>query len=216
MQSGTEVSCAPAQNSTSLIFPSKRPAAEETTSVVRVSEAEARLLFALALNRRSLPFAIEVPTTKRYSFKGTTPMSARIDLVAYSHSSSAPGNALIRNLAVEFKAHNPPQESIRKDLEKLIREGHDGLWFHILKNIDSGTLRSIFTKFRTALETLVSAPEHANRELIVAFVVRAKRLLFFRTVDVRADLGRVFDLDYFIHQSRVEVRDANGWHVEAL
>lgn len=116
---GKELSAKLPSRGPSLVFPAKRPS-KFGVATVRVSEAEARTLFAIALSRQSIPFATEVPTSQQYSFKGATPMSARIDLVTYRPSEDANG-AMRRSLGIEFKAHNPPQESIRKDLEKLMR-----------------------------------------------------------------------------------------------
>jgi hypothetical protein len=212
---GTEVSAIRSENSPSLIFPSKRSAGTETTSAVRVSEAEARLLFALALSRRSVPFAIEVPTTQLYSFKGSTAMSARIDLVAYAPDAAIPGN-LYRHLDVEFKAHNAPPESIRKDLEKLLREGQDGLWFHVLQNIDSRTLHALLAKFHAGLEALGSVRGASNRQLTIAMVVLGKRLLLFRTIDVQTDSSRALGFEYVVRRGRVKVLNPNGWCVEDL
>lgn len=198
----------------SLVFPAKRPGKFGAVAV-RMSEAEARTLFAIALSRRSVPFAIEVPTSQQYSFKGATPMSARIDLVAYGPRGDSIGT-LRRSLGIEFKAHNPPPESIRKDLEKLMREGHDGLWFHVLRNIDSVTLDALLAKFRRGLEDLASARAACRAQLTIALVVLEKRLFLFRTVDSQQDWSSALRLGYVVRRGRVEVSDDNGWSVEAL
>jgi hypothetical protein len=211
---GTELSAELPSSAPSLVFPAKRPR-KSGAAGVRVSEAEARTLFAIALSQRSVPFAIEVPTGQQYSFKGATPMSARIDLVAYGPLGDSTG-ALRRSLGIEFKAHNPPPESIGKDLEKLMREGHDGLWFHVLHNIDSVTLDVLLAKFRRGLEDLASARAACRAKLTIALVVLGKRLFLFRTVDSQQDWSCALRLGYVVRRGRVEVRDVNGWSIEAL
>jgi hypothetical protein len=148
---GSERSFMDREHLPSLVFPLKRSDSRGGGATIRVSEAEARLLFSLELSKCTIPFAVEAPTFQQYSFKGTTPMSARTDLLVYTRAPDTPGG-LHRHVGIKFKAHNAQTESIRKDLEKLLREGHDGLWFHILQNIDSRTLVSFFGKLRSALE----------------------------------------------------------------
>lgn len=212
---GTEQSTALPTNAPSIVFPARRPGAMPGVgSGVRISEAEARTLFAVGLTRRGIPFAIEVPTMQQYCFKGTKPRSARIDLVYASMKSSS--NQLRRLRGVEFKAHNPSAESIRKDVEKLLREGHDGLWFHVLRDVDSGSIGALLTKLRGALEIMVSECAAFRSELAVAIVVVEKRLLLWRTVDVRAGWSDALRLGYGVRRGRVEVNDRNGWCVEAL
>ena len=211
-----EPEASPSECSTSLIFPVKRTPPGHDSPPVRISEAEARLLFALSLDKRRIPFAVEAPTREVYSFKGSTPMSGRIDLLCYA-ASEADSGVLERNLGIEFKAHNPVQGSIRKDVEKLIREGHDGLWFHVLKNVDSGTLGSLFGKFREAFDELSSFRGDTPAALSFSIVVIEKRLWLFRTFGEDDDLDSAFgSLEYRVERGRVIVVDAGGWRVEGV
>ncbi len=82
-----------------LIFPTKRD------GTVRISEQEAKLLFVLHLasDQRFL-FAVETPTVETYKQKGTTPISARVDLRCVSttlrHQAMAFSDFSPRSLAV--------------------------------------------------------------------------------------------------------------------
>lgn len=212
---GTEHAFVLGENKPCLVFPASRQKNQGRASSIRVSEAEARLLFSLSLSKRSMPFAIEAPTSQRYSFKGSTAMSARTDLLVYVPATDTPGG-LHRDLCVEFKAHNAPPESVRKDLEKLLREGHDGLWFHVLRNIDSGTLGSLFGKFRRALKKMASESAKCKCELSFVFVVTGKRWMASRSIKPSVDPASAFALSYRVRRGQVEVSDSNGWHVETL
>jgi len=121
-----------------LIFPEKR-----INNEIRISEQEARILYCSILNNLNYFYSIETPTNETYQFTGKTPLSALSDLSIYRYKD----NEFIKMANVELKAHNPATENISKDIEKIIREEKDGNWFHVLKNINKGTLPSVFEKF---------------------------------------------------------------------
>lgn len=104
----------------------------------RVSEQEARFAFVEALQESPFRYQVEAPTRKLYGFSGGGKRAAQTDLVLLD----ADGRPLCN---VEFKANGASlkartQERIHKDLQKLLREDREGLWFHLLKGVDSGTL----------------------------------------------------------------------------
>lgn len=121
-----------------LIFPVKRSNEE-----IRISEQETRILYCNILNNLNYFYSIETPTNETYQFTGKAPLSALSDFSIYRNTDT--GFEKLAN--VELKAHNPATKNFSKDIEKIIREGKDGNWFHVLKNIDKGTLPSIFDKF---------------------------------------------------------------------
>ena len=99
-------------------------------------------------------FDIETPTNKTYQQTGNTPLSALSDLSIYRYINN--GYEKLAN--VELKAHNPATKNISKDIEKIVREKKNGNWFHVLKNINKGTLTSVFDKF------IFSLKEHSNKD----------------------------------------------------
>lgn len=109
----------------------------------RVSEQEARVVMCQVLEGER-GYSIEYPTTMRHSFSGQALLSARIDLAVWA--------AHGMDLAVEFKAGQPPQEAIDKDMVKLVGEGVRGLWLHTLEGSNSATLPSLFGKLKVGLE----------------------------------------------------------------
>ncbi|RLF01280.1 MAG: hypothetical protein DRJ64_10845 [Thermoprotei archaeon] len=109
----------------------------------RISEQEARFVYCSVLNKSNFFYSIETPTEKRY---GDGNRSASTDLSIYKYMNG------FRKLAdVEFKDHNARFEEIEKDVKKLVNEGITGNWFHLLKNINSRTLKSLFNKIERAL-----------------------------------------------------------------
>jgi hypothetical protein len=121
-----------------LIFPRKRDGS------VRISEQESKLLFVqhLTVDRRYC-FCVETPTTETYMQKGITPISARVDLTLIGANRKPVAH-------LEQKAHNCTLESVRKDLEKLLREKTTGCWFHTLERSDRGTIPALMDKFKHA------------------------------------------------------------------
>ena len=126
-----------------LVFPKKREKNKKNEDEIRISEQEARILYCSILNNLNYFYSIETPTNETYRFTGKTPLSALSDLSIYRYID----NEFIKMANVELKAHNPATENISKDIEKIIREEKDGNWFHVLKNINKGTLPSVFEKF---------------------------------------------------------------------
>jgi hypothetical protein len=155
---------------TFLIFPKKR------NGEIRISEQELRFTmvnFANKYNYQKLDYAIEVPTNSEYSFNGIKKRSGSTDLAFYS------GDEKVLN--VEFKANNPMQEAFDKDIEKLFIENCHGAWCHILRNEDSGSLRSVISKIKNAVKLIKYSP---NKPLYFSFLIlETKRLLSRKGVD---------------------------------
>jgi hypothetical protein len=128
-----------------LIFPRKRDGS------IRISEQEAKLLFVqhLTVDRRYW-FSVETPTAETYQQKGTTPISARVDLTLFGSERKPLAH-------IELKAHNCNVEAIRKDLEKLLRERTTGMWFHTLHRADGRTLDILFGNSRLRSRCCLSA-----------------------------------------------------------
>ncbi len=104
---------------------------------VRIGEYEPMILYCGLLNGLNYYYLIENPSE----------MSATSDLNLYEVR-----NDTFKKVAgVEFKAHNPGAEIIRQDIQKLVRDKITGNWFHILEDIDSATLQSIFGKLTSSL-----------------------------------------------------------------
>lgn len=144
----------------SLIFPTTRDGAP------RVSEQESKILLSRWLEREDVPHSVETPTVESYQQKGRTPLSGRIDVTVYG--SREPDDRIVN---VELKKGPADEEAFRKDFEKLLREGTDGLWFHTLDQADTRTWRAIEGKIGSAFETESRHLETARHSLSFAFCV---------------------------------------------
>ncbi len=151
-----------------LIFPIKRDQS------VRISEQESRVIFCQLLEKSCWYYSIETPTQQEYQQKGKGYRSGGSDLSLYT--SSSPDSKIVN---IELKAHNPPKEHFKKDFEKLIREGLDGMWFHTIYNVDRGTMRSICRKIVSSFEDLKSNFKSTDKTLLFAFCIlgRGKDLI---------------------------------------
>ena len=184
--------------SSGLIFPKYRKDNSSNKAKIRISEQEARLCYCFNLNNNKYkyPYSIETPTSELYCFnKESTDnndepiekgRSALSDLSIYDNSLE---NKLVN---VEFKAHNPKQESYNKDIEKLIKEGVRGNWFHLLKNTNNGTIKSLNRKFKSALNKVISENDfNKDEDLWILFfivilegnVIKHKKLRFSQLSD---------------------------------
>ena len=160
-----------------LIFPEYRD------KRIRISEQESKILFANIIEQSRWFYSIETPTVQTYVQSGTTPLSARTDMSLYENSSRSS-----KAVNIELKAHNPSKESFRKDLEKLLREDLDGLWFHTLDNSNRGTFPSIYGKILDAFFDLKEHLKGRERIIIFAFCLLEKRELIYKLIPINSSI----------------------------
>lgn len=184
-----------------LIFPRKRDGS------LRISEQEAKLLFVqhLTVDKRYC-FCVETPTAETYTQKGTTPMSARVDVTLIGSDRTPIAH-------VEQKAHNCEIESIRKDLEKLLREKATGCWFHTLERADSGTLRSLFAKFRTAFARVTEHVAQSQSSYLFVIFVLQNACLSYRWLHFSGDKHKN---ESMLDTAFTDATANSGWHVSYL
>ncbi|MEN2412928.1 hypothetical protein [Flavobacterium mesophilum] len=135
-----------------LIFPLKIQDGGKK-EIVRISEQELRFLFIeeFKIKYPNLYYSIETPTTWKFSFGKTVEtcivddngQSASHDMCVFEKNVT---NHYVRKMNIEFKYRNSGIEKSGKDILKLIAEEQDGAFIHLLKNTNSKTLSSVFTK----------------------------------------------------------------------
>lgn len=150
---------APTQQGCHLIFPERR---EGTT---RVSEQESKVLLCRYLDNSEFLYSVETPTGETYKQGGTTALSARTDMTVWTST----GGHRKRILSVELKAHNCQEEDVRKDLEKLVRERTDGVWFHTIRKANWRTFQRLCSKFARSFQTLKTHYEISDRAYLFVF-----------------------------------------------
>ena len=163
----------PSNLSPHVIFPLKRD-----KNTVRISEQEARVICCSLLNDLNLYYSVETPTYETYVQKGKKPegMSAQTDLTIFGFD----GQCFRRLVNTEFKAHNPTQANITKDIEKLVREDPEGNWFHLLKNTDRGTFKAPLRKFETSFLENSHGYHNTLISIVFCFCVLAKQQAYMR------------------------------------
>ena len=227
-----DVSSLPSGLSPRLILPAYREEDGDTERRIRISEQESRFLYCSQLNALNYYYSIETPTKEKYVFSGKKPRSAASDLSLYvladgtdatEQDTSARPKAFRKVANVEFKAHNPPCENIRKDIEKLVQERVAGNWFHTLGNIDSKTLTSLFEKMSVSLKKHRRDIREAGVSIVFAFCVLEKKwaclkhFLFERPQgDLNAYVDEFFRLEYAIESGKVTVENKRHWQVFRL
>ena len=181
----------------------------------RLSEQEARFLFANVLNHSTLFYSIETPTKKLYSFSGKTERSAMTDLTIYKRI----GERFIPQVNVEFKAHNCTQSGINKDIEKLLREDIPfGNWFHIFENADSATIKELMQKFAVAIDKVIPTGI-ISKKILFTVVVKDKGWACTKMFDCGDHMGlticadKFFTIVYHVEKGIIVVDNANGWEV---
>lgn len=206
----------------------------------RISEQEARLTFISELNNFDVFYAIEVPTTKKYSgFANGQPtlndkqgISASFDLCLFDEK-PLNNNKHPNSINIEFKAHNVECNHIEKDLLKLFAENGDGLFFHLLEKVDGKTLNvgfnkknksneyGIFSKYKISFNNITSnvKMKNKNNHSIMFFVVSLNPKFILSKKISKSQLlnnktGKIFKIEYLCDNNssnKISISDTNGW-----
>ena len=166
-----------------LIFPEYRD------NKTRISEQESKILFSNILENSEWFYSVETPTLQTYIQSGKTPLSARTDISLFRNPDPAS-----KAVNIELKAHNATAESFRKDLEKLLREQLDGLWFHTLENRNKGTLPRIYEKIQRAFSDLKPHIQGKHRKILFAFCLLRTEELIFKIVTIDGSVDKNIEL----------------------
>ena len=114
-----------------LVFPRYR------NGEIRASEQEARFVFIEVMCRETaFRYSVETPTSNLYKFTGRTKESARTDMTLFDAQGSPICNIEFKSKGISLDAKE--KSKIGKDLQKLIREPLQGLWFHLLESANEG------------------------------------------------------------------------------
>ncbi len=84
-----------------LIFPNRLDGTK------RVSEQESKILITQLLENHGYYYSIETPTTKKYTQKGQSALSARVDVTVYGKSDDEE-----RHVNIELKSGTPDFEAL--------------------------------------------------------------------------------------------------------
>jgi hypothetical protein len=163
---------------------------------------------------------VETPTREAYQLTGSSALSAQTDLTLYDGEQTPVLN-------VEFKAKGASssarsQFSIRKDVQKLVREPSPGMWSHLLEAVDHGTIPKLLDVLEGAFtEVLQAVPAEASvKPIIFHLCVLEHGFSIHKSLDIGPwmlgtdELRRQLSLSYRVSRSSLlDVTDANGWLV---
>ncbi|WP_415374223.1 hypothetical protein [Patiriisocius sp. Uisw_017] len=157
----------------------------------RISEQELRFTLTNLHGQFQHPelyFSVETPTENNYVFdenaKGNR--SASSDLSFYHKEDKV--------MNIEFKAHNPEQPSIDKDIEKLTKENFNGAWVHLIDGEDKGTIKRLFEKFKKAFEGFPTSEKPISFHILI---LKTKTLLSRKGKENETDYSKnIFNIDY--------------------
>ena len=117
---------------------------------LRISEQEFRFMMGCIMEKYksenpNITFAVENPTKGNYKFssKAINETTAFTDMAFFYEDQPI--------LNIEFKAGQPEQSVVDKDIEKLCREPILGAWCHIFKNERSNTVSTLFNRLKKAI-----------------------------------------------------------------
>jgi hypothetical protein len=118
------------------IFPSVGPR-------LRISEQEARFALIHFLNKRGFYFCAEMPTQLSYKQLGIKESKASFDVGIFDDKKRKILNCELKSKGISIKAKSSLR--IKKDIEKLLRDPGNGLWFHLLESVNNSTLNALFS-----------------------------------------------------------------------
>jgi len=197
---------------TRLIFP------KSASKSIRVSEQEARFIFSNQLNNSPFLFSVETLTQQGYQQKGKNKTGARTDLTIYSGTGK-------RILNVEFKAGtiSPRAKTkfpISKDIQKMLHEENNGLWFHILESVNNSTIKNLFGTFKESiLEYINESPDAIkNKNIIFHICVLKHKFSLQRELkleineELENNLDEFFNVDYRVSRDNLKsFSNDQGW-----
>jgi hypothetical protein len=164
----------------------------------RISEQEARFLYAATVERRGdFWYSVETPTVERYSFSSKTgdSRSAQSDLSLYSLGEIG----LQKDVNVEFKENS---RGLDKDFEKLVREGSIGHWFHFPANARERTLPRLQQNLRRSLASVLSRGYAMKAPMLFTLVLPSDAVAFWDVLDPGASASQVDAVNAFFDSGR--------------
>lgn len=187
---------------------------------LRVSEQEARFAFAESISSTKYYYSVETPTREGYKLTGSRPISAQTDLTVYATNRQPILNVEFKAKGVSTSARN--RFSIQKDVQKILREPIDGMWFHIIEAVNNSTIPKLFeTISETVSESVLEFQSKIQKKrLIFHFCILKQQFSLHKHIEVvpseimQIDFNRQFQFSYNVTRSALlEVRNSHGWHV---
>ncbi len=209
-----------------LIFPTKEADSN------KISVQEAQIIYISLLNQTNYYYSLEAPTKHLYVRDGKIPRIGNIDLSLYTLmlekdiKSGVEKGKFILEKNVEFKSGQPDYKKFMNDIEKLLVEGIDGAWIHLLNDANSGDINHLFRKFIASFTHLhqhkVIDLEDLNSNISIDFFVNIqdKKCALLKRFEVdkykknsQVYVNNFFDISYEVINEKINIKESNGWTV---
>ena len=199
---------------TRLIFPKSAPKS------IRVSEQEARFIFSNQLNNSTFLFSVETLTQQGYQQKGNKKSGARTDLTIYSETGKRILNVEFKAVTISTRATKKTKFPISKDIQKMLHEENNGLWFHILGSVNNSTIKELFGTFKESiLEYIKKSPDAIkNKNIIFHICVLKHKFSLQRELkleineELEKNLDEFFNVDYSVSRDNLKsFSNDQGW-----
>lgn len=201
-----------------VVFPKYR---RNSSTEIRVSEQEARAIVSLNLARTSYLTAVEVPTGLNYQQRGDGERSALFDLCVCDPVSA---DSVVN---MEFKAGGCSTRAqdcsrIGKDLEKLIFEDADAVWFHTLEAVNSATIPELLGVVQSEIRRLAQCVDRNIADKTLGFHICVLRQGFSirKQLELRSGVTDDSEFDEFFQiglqvtrENLTDVVSSNGWKI---
>lgn len=193
-----------------LVFPVYQ---NKSSNELRISEQEARFLFAEALRSDKFLFSIETPTINDYQQKGKGKRSAASDMSLYN---SISGDKILN---IEFKSEGISTKAktsftIEKDIEKILLEPTPGCWFHLLKSVDNSTIIELIKVLERDIICIKDKFNQSinNNLLTIHICVLEQGFSITIQLDVNTFNKDIFnDIDYCITRKELKTFNSKSW-----
>ena len=199
---------------TRLIFP------KDASKSIRVSEQEARFIFSNQLNNSTFLFSVETLTQQGYQQEGRKKSGARTDLTIYSETGKRILNVEFKAVTITTRATKKTKFPISKDIQKMLHEENNGLWFHILKSVNNSTIKELFGTFKELiLEYIKESPDAIkNKNIIFHICVLKHKFSLQRELkleingELENNLNKFFNVDYNVSRDILKsFSNDQGW-----
>ena len=143
---------------------------------------------------------------------------ASFDLSLYHPSGDDLLNVEFKSGGVSLKAKS--KSRIWKDIEKLIKDPGDGMWFHLLKAVNNSTINNVLGTLNRDLTDLfkyVDTTEN-SKQLIIHICVLQHTFSLHKVLDLKepkfqnGNFANFFNFEYWVsHDNLKKIVLNNGW-----
>lgn len=194
-----------------LIFPVYHNNSEKG---LRVSEQEARFLFAHVIQKSDLLFSIETPTFYKYMQKGKKKISTQIDMTLFDNKGKKILNIEFKSNTISINAKN--SFPISKDIEKIFSEQIKGCWFHVLESVNNSSITNLLSTLKRDIKNLKIKKSITirNKILVIHICVLKHGFSLTKIFNIDNFQDDFFYIDYEVSKTKLlNFNNSTGWEL---